>query len=43
MRNTTNRYYDDLLVRDRTVALSLEEAKADLHRNFVTLRFGSLN
>ncbi|MEZ4502150.1 MAG: hypothetical protein R3C39_05960 [Dehalococcoidia bacterium] len=43
MRTTKSRYYDDLLVRQGTVALTIDEAKSDLDRTFWAVRLGNLN
>jgi hypothetical protein len=43
MRTSTARYYEDLLLQDRILELTLEEAKADLARNYLAVTFGSLN
>jgi len=43
MRTTKIRYYDDLLVRQGTMALTMDEARTDLDRRFWALRFGNLN
>jgi len=43
MRTTKIRYYDDLLVRQGTLALTIDEAKSDLDRSFWAFRFGNLN
>lgn len=39
----TKTYYETLLVQDRTVGLTMDEARGDLDRAFVQLRQLSLN
>jgi len=43
MRTSTRRYYEDLLARERTLALTFDEARADLERSFIGGALGSLN
>jgi hypothetical protein len=43
MRTTKSRYYGDLLVRQGTLALTIDEAKSDLDRSFWAARRGQLN
>jgi hypothetical protein len=43
MRTTRIQYYGDLLVRQGTVALTIDEARSDLDRTFWAARLGNLN
>lgn len=42
-RGRTRTYYETLLVQDRTIGLTMDEARDDLDRAFVTLSQLSLN
>ncbi|MFN8638303.1 MAG: hypothetical protein U0360_02330 [Dehalococcoidia bacterium] len=42
-RGRTRTYYETLLVQDRTIGLTMDEARGDLDRAFVTLSQLSLN